>query len=455
MAELLNTIICAFIIAMLFFLSWYRLTDKLMEQHSQHRWMLFIAVSSVIQVGANIVLIYVDLGRYRNLSMSTFFILQGIIMWRILYSRVNPAKAICSIALSFFFMNSTIYILDYYIHGSILNLVKEAGLNYFIYLIAIDILSILEHIAVLVFSILVGKLIEKLRFSSYYGNLFSHPVRGWGVCVISLILMQSHYLFPALFPALDTSAVYLAMSFIGGAIVLFTILAVSVFETNRDKVKMQEEFIAQQQIYVQTLEGLQQDFRAFRHDYQNLLSGMYLQASQGNTEELQKTLQNTLYYFDDRLGNQIKRVTELSRILVTEVKSLLLIKLARAENLRVNMTLEVTAQVDRIDMNMGDFVRCLGILLDNAMEAATEQKEPVRVAFIQDHTGLTVIVANPFHQQPQLHRLGEGGYTTKGEGHGMGLSSYKALTGQYENVFVLTNCLNKIFRQELQIRRQL
>jgi len=414
--------------------------------------MLFIAVSTAIQVGANIVLNYTDWVNV-TLGMIAVFTLQGVIMWRLLYIRAKPCKAISSIALNYFFIISTIYILAYLIDNYIDNLAGEMGGSYLIYYIVVSFLVILKHIAVLVFSILFGKLIEKLRFASYYGNLFNHPVRGWGACVISLVLMHIHYLIPVFFPALDTSAVYLGMTLISGAIVLFTILAVSVFETNRDKVKMQEEFIAQQRIYVQTLEGLQQDFRAFRHDYQNLLSGMYLQASQGNTEELQKTLQNTLHYFDDRLGNQIKRVTELSRILVTEVKSLLLIKLVRAENLRVNMTLEVTAPVDRIDMNRGDFVRCLGILLDNAMEAATELKEPVRVAFIQDNKGLTVIVANPFHQQPPLHRLGEGGYTTKGEGHGTGLCSYKTLTGQYENVSVLTNCINKIFRQELQIRR--
>lgn len=79
------------------------------------------------------------------------------------------------------------------------------------------------------------------------------------------------------------------------------------------------------------------------------------------------------------------------------MKSLLLFKLAHAENLQVNITLEIPAEVDRVDMNTGDFIRCLGILLDNAMEAAAGiNAEPVRVALIKDKSGLTVIDSVPF-----------------------------------------------------------
>lgn len=71
--------------------------------------------------------------------------------------------------------------------------------------------------------------------------------------------------------------------------------------------------------------------RAFRHDLQNLMSGMYLQAAEGENEQVQRFLKRSITYFDEHLGNEIKLVSFLSNVNSMEMKSLLLVKLIQAQ----------------------------------------------------------------------------------------------------------------------------
>ena len=48
----------------------------------------------------------------------------------------------------------------------------------------------------------------------------------------------------------------------------------------------------QQNAYIESLEKLQSEMRRFRHDYKNMMSGMYLQAKEGNMEAVQNFIQD-------------------------------------------------------------------------------------------------------------------------------------------------------------------
>ena len=65
---------------------------------------------------------------------------------------------------------------------------------------------------------------------------------------------------------------------------LFLLQFIAMFALNREKVRTQEETIRQQQAHLRLLEELQIELRSFRHDFQNLLSGVALQAREGDLE---------------------------------------------------------------------------------------------------------------------------------------------------------------------------
>lgn len=139
------------------------------------------------------------------------------------------------------------------------------------------------------------------------------------------------------------------------------------------KLSAQQDVIAQQQLYERDLEDIRREVRAFRHDYKNLLAGLSEQAGAGELEGLRGTLAALDADFDRRIGEKIRSSTQIGNLRIPQVRSLLLSKLAAMGAQGVEGRLEVLRPVERVNMDVWDFVRCLGILLDNAAEAALEQ----------------------------------------------------------------------------------
>ena len=75
-----------------------------------------------------------------------------------------------------------------------------------------------------------------------------------------------------------------------------------------------------------------------------------------------------------------------------------------------------------IPMELISFTRILSILLDNAIEAAATTKERrLWIVLLEDFGTLRLIIENSSEEQIDLRSLGERGYSTKGEGRGLGL----------------------------------
>lgn len=98
-----------------------------------------------------------------------------------------------------------------------------------------------------------------------------------------------------------------------------------------------------------------------------------------------------------------------------------------------------------------DLLRALGILLDNAIESSSEKGGVVRVILLQEEKELYLAVANNYDTAPDLSALTRKGYTTKGGGHGTGLSSYRKILSGYRGCVSRTYLKDEMFVQELHI----
>ena len=142
------------------------------------------------------------------------------------------------------------------------------------------------------------------------------------------------------------------------------------------KMEAQRDVIAQQQLYERDLEAIRREVRGFRHDYKNLLAGLSQQADEGELDELRTALSQLDAGFDRRIGEQIRSSTQIGNVRVPQVRSLLLSKLSAMGARGIDCRLEVLYPVERAGMDPWDLVRCLGVLLDNAAEAALETPAP-------------------------------------------------------------------------------
>lgn len=145
---------------------------------------------------------------------------------------------------------------------------------------------------------------------------------------------------------------------------------------NAQKMRAQQDIITWQKLYEQDLEIIRREVRAFRHDYKNLLAGLSQQAETGELEGLRRTLSELDAGFGLRLGRNIQASTQIGNLQIPEVRSLLLSKLTAMQEKGLECRLEVLYPVISVDMDVWDFARCMGILIDNAMEAASDTEQP-------------------------------------------------------------------------------
>ncbi|MGM0123030.1 two-component system, LytTR family, sensor histidine kinase AgrC [Enterococcus sp. AZ194] len=235
-----------------------------------------------------------------------------------------------------------------------------------------------------------------------------------------------------------TNDIFLIL-FIVFSAVLVLIWFSSYLFMNMEKVEQQKNELIQQQLYIQKLEGLQTEMRAVRHDYKNIISGIYLQAKEGDSTSVQEYLANTMNQLDEQISSSIMLSSQLANLKVMELKSLLLVKLMELENETIRYTIEVPYPIDFIKMDISDFTRCLGILIDNAKEEVRKQPDgSLSILLLNEPDELNVMVKNTIIEKPLLKKIWEEGYSTKGSNRGLGLSSYQRILTRYEFVLKQT-----------------
>ena len=218
------------------------------------------------------------------------------------------------------------------------------------------------------------------------------------------------------------------------------------------KLEAQRDVIAQQQLYERDLESIRWEVRSFRHDYKNLLAGLSEQADEGELDQLRAALSELDAGFDRRIGEKIRASTQLGNVRIPQVRSLLLSKLAAMGQKGIDCRLEALYPVERVGMDVWDFTRCLGILLDNAAEAAAETKTPwVEVVLLAQGEGLSLRVSNPYAGTVDPDKLWAEGSSTKGEGRGLGLAGYQRILAEYANAAFSTSWVGGVFVQELTV----
>lgn len=218
------------------------------------------------------------------------------------------------------------------------------------------------------------------------------------------------------------------------------------------KLEAQRDVIAQQQLYERDLEAIRQEVRTFRHDYKNLLAGLSEQADEGELDELRAALSELDAGFDQRIGEKIRASIQLGNLRVPQVRSLLLSKLAAMGQKGIDCRLEVLYPVEGVGMDVWDFTRCLGILLDNAAEAAADTETPwVEVVLLAQGDGLSLRVSNPCIGTVDPDKLWAEGFSTKGKGRGLGLASYQRILAGYANTASSTSWAGGVFVQELTV----
>ena len=203
----------------------------------------------------------------------------------------------------------------------------------------------------LVVAVLTSFILKKSEFYRYFSALFRSRFRSIFTLFLCYVLMCIMPLLQLIAPETTPDAGYATFFFSLIVIGLFLIQFAAMYAAGQDKIKAQEETILQQQAHMALLEELQQEIRAFRHDFTNLFSGLTLQAQEGDLAGIQDFMKRTSSYFDEKLGNEIAQMDGLNNIELYPLRSLLATKLAKMRQMHVKGVLEALDYIVKGDRN--------------------------------------------------------------------------------------------------------
>ena len=176
-----------------------------------------------------------------------------------------------------------------------------------------------------------------------------------------------------------------------------------------------------QDAYAQ-LEDLNGTLRAQRHDFMNHLQVVF------SLLELEDYKEASDYI--ERVYGDIRRVRRTLKTAHPAINALLAAKVGDCEARGVHVDLQIESPWAGLPVESWEMCRVLGNLIDNAMDAMKDAPEPrLLIRLSESVQSYTFVIANngPMIQPSIAERIFQRGFSTKGEGRGMGLSIVRGI----------------------------
>lgn len=111
-------------------------------------------------------------------------------------------------------------------------------------------------------------------------------------------------------------------------------------------------------------------------------------------------------------------------------------------------------KLENLDTKLNyDICRIVGVFLDNAIEETEKLDErEIMLSMYEQNSDLVIEISNKFKNVPDLERLEEKGYSTKGKGHGYGLSLVNDIVNNNNQIINEKEITRNIFTQKLIIK---
>lgn len=217
--------------------------------------------------------------------------------------------------------------------------------------------------------------------------------------------------------------------------------------------KSKQEQFKNLQEYTENLEKLYSDMRKFRHDYINIISSVLGYIEDRDIDGLEKYFNDDILPLSEKIKSNNFKLGLLKNIKLPELKGVISSKIIRAQELGIDVFIDVAEQIQKVDIIRIDLCRIVGILIDNAIEASLQCEKPsMKVAIVDNKNSIFIVVINNYNEDiPPIYKMFEKGFSTKGENRGLGLSNLKEIIDNYENILLDTHTDNGQFIQVVKI----
>ena len=269
------------------------------------------------------------------------------------------------------------------------------------------------------------------------------------VCLIIFVMAMQFYLvrfYSSSMPFLITFA---------GILGLVAYSIISIYNLiNISNLAITKTDLESANLTINSLKILHDQVRSFKHDFDNIVNsiGGYVVNEDINglkkyynqlLEECQKT--NNLYALSPEVINH------------PAIYHMLATKYYEADQLDVQINLNVFLDLNEIEQRMKiyDFTRILGILLDNAIDAAKEcDKKILNVTFRKEISNnmIVVIIQNTYNNKDvNTEEIFQKGISSKENHNGLGLWKVRQILIRNNNLNLFTTKNDEFFTQQFEI----
>jgi len=200
------------------------------------------------------------------------------------------------------------------------------------------------------------------------------------------------------------------------------------------------------------LQNLQDELRGFRHDFSNIICtiGGYVQV---------KDMEGMSKYYS-QIQKDVIKMNNLGALNPESINNpavyiLITSKYSKALELGIEMNINVFLNLNTLNMKIYEFTRILGILLDNAIQAAQECDEKIINLEIRKESKRNrqiLLIENTYNNKDvDTEKIYEKNFSTKEGNSGLGLWEVRQILKKNNNLNLFTSKDNKFFKQQLEM----
>ncbi|WFD09947.1 sensor histidine kinase [Tepidibacter hydrothermalis] len=303
---------------------------------------------------------------------------------------------------------------------------------------------IIPNILVVAVSIVLCNIL--LKFKEINKKIISEEEKFLWVYINAFILVYMSYIY--MYNDSKNMQNIITVTFV---LVFFLFISYLIFMVMNklDIEKSEKKYI---QIYNNIIEESLDSMREYKHDQNNILLSIGGFLAKDDMNGLKK------YFYEDICKNQKinnKKLYGLNKINNSPIKGLMSFKVSKAISNKINLNIDISDDISNFYVEDIDMCKIFGILLDNAMEASMESYEKIlNIGISNKKSEINIIISNSFKNKPDINKIFDKGYSTKGENRGLGLNTVKKLSKtKYTNMCINTRIEYELFKVELILKK--
>ena len=219
---------------------------------------------------------------------------------------------------------------------------------------------------------------------------------------------------------------------------LIVVLILLLWISSENERRHKAEELRTYQLYTKTFENAVEAIRTRQHEFDNHINA--IKCMQYTILDTKKLIEEQNKYCDKILqDNKYNKLLKLkmSPILIGYLYS----KFTAASTHGINVEYEIQdINIEMISIN--DLIEIIGILFDNAVEALDcQDNKSIEVKLLQNDNKFVISVANRSDRKTnsEIEKFFEYGYSTKGDGHVVGLHRANMLAKKYKACIQVEN----------------